>query len=92
MGAHGWDRFQQQRQGKHHQALVSYSLAIAVEPRQAKWYYLRGKAYEALADEADVKGESATAQEMRGRAEKNFTAASQLDPITDFAALEDSGA
>jgi tetratricopeptide (TPR) repeat protein len=78
----------QQAQGKHHQALVSYSLAIAVEPRQAKWYYLRGKAYEALADESEADGQSARAREMRGRAAQNFGIAKNLDPITDFAELE----
>lgn len=80
-----------QAQGKHHQALVSYSLAIAVEPRQAKWYYLRAKAYEALADEAEADNEPARARELQQRAEQNLTAARQLDPITDFAALDDSG-
>ena len=80
-----------QAQGKHHQALVSYSLAIAVEPRQAKWHYLRGKAYNALADEADMNNEPTRARELRQRAEQNFSAARQLDPITDFATLDESG-
>ena len=79
----------QQAQGKHHQALVSYSLAIAVEPRQAKWYYLRGTAYAALADETESIGETARAREMRRRAGQNFAAAKKLDPITDFAGLEE---
>ena len=70
--------------------LVSYSLAIAVEPRQAQWYYLRGKAYEALADETEADGKPARAREMRKRAERNFGVAKKLDPITDFAALEDA--
>jgi tetratricopeptide (TPR) repeat protein len=74
--------------GNHHQALVSYSLAIAVEPRQARWYFLRGRAYEALAAEAAAQGESGKAADMRQRARANFATARQLDPITDFAALE----